>query len=176
MPLDSGSSPKVISKKIAEMVRSGHPQNQAIAAALGNARKKASGGRVGAVNGSTDGRADKLPIDAPQGAFVVPSDIVSSLGQGNTLAGQKKLSARFPKSKLSGRVGGKIKTPSGFNFAKGGAVPIKISDGEFIVDPSHVADLGGGDIDHGHKILSEFVKNTRAKTIKHLKTIPDPEQ
>lgn len=147
-----------------------------ISAALSNARKKASGGRVGAVNGSTGGRADKLPIKAPAGAFVVPADIVSSLGQGNTLSGQKKLEARFPKSKMTGAIGSKMKAPAGMGFAKGGAVPIRISDGEFIVSPEHVATLGDGDIDHGHKILSAFVKHTRAKTISHLKTIPDPEQ
>jgi len=43
MPLQKGSSKKVISKNIAEMVRAGHPQKQAIAAAYakaGKSRKK----------------------------------------------------------------------------------------------------------------------------------------
>jgi len=39
MPLAPGKSRKTISKNISEMVRSGHPQRQAIAAALNNARK-----------------------------------------------------------------------------------------------------------------------------------------
>lgn len=175
MPLKSGSSRQVVSRNIAEMVRSGKPQNVAVAAALNKARK-ASGGRVGPVNGASGGRADKLPIKAPAGAFVVPADVVSSLGQGNTLAGQKKLSGRFPKTGVGGQIGKKIKTPAGMSFAGGGAVPIRISDGEFIISPDHVAELGGGDIDHGHAILSAFVKHTRAKTINHLKTVSDPEQ
>lgn len=37
MPLREGKSNKVVSYNIAEMMKSGHPQNQAIAAALSNA-------------------------------------------------------------------------------------------------------------------------------------------
>jgi hypothetical protein len=39
MPLAKGSSKKVISENIKEMMRSGHPQKQAIAAALNTAGK-----------------------------------------------------------------------------------------------------------------------------------------
>jgi hypothetical protein len=39
MPLHRGSSKKVISQNIREMVASGHPQKQAVAAALSEARK-----------------------------------------------------------------------------------------------------------------------------------------
>lgn len=41
MPLKSGSSKETISHNIKEMVESGHPQRQAVAAALNNARQNA---------------------------------------------------------------------------------------------------------------------------------------
>lgn len=42
MPLKSGSDRKTVSSNISEMVASGHPQNQAVAASLSNARKHPS--------------------------------------------------------------------------------------------------------------------------------------
>jgi hypothetical protein len=39
MPLQKGKSQKVISSNIKEMINSGHPQNQAIAASLNEAKK-----------------------------------------------------------------------------------------------------------------------------------------
>jgi hypothetical protein len=39
MPLEKGTSKKVISKNISEMEKSGYPKNQALAASLENARR-----------------------------------------------------------------------------------------------------------------------------------------
>jgi hypothetical protein len=42
MPLKKGTSPKVVSHNIAEMIKAGHPRSQAIAAAM--REKRDSGG------------------------------------------------------------------------------------------------------------------------------------
>jgi hypothetical protein len=43
MPLKPGKSQKVVSSNIKEMISAGHPQKQAVAAALSNARKQKKG-------------------------------------------------------------------------------------------------------------------------------------
>jgi hypothetical protein len=43
-----------------------------------------------------------------------------------------------------------------------------------VIHPEDVARLGKGGLDDGHKILDEFVKRFRAKTIKTLENLPGP--
>ena len=72
-------------------------QNQTVQAAQGGLMGLAHGGRY--LRGGTDGMADKLrtSIDGKQpaalshGEFVIPADVVSHLGNGNSDAGAKKL-------------------------------------------------------------------------------------
>ena len=131
--------------------------------AMSLARKYAKGGAVvGAMVGNTGGRADKLPIDVPSGAYILPSDYVSGLpGAGsNTLAGMKILEQRFgPSHKMA---------------AGGAATPIVISHGEFIVSPEQVAKLGGGDLSTGHRKLDHEVMQARQNHIATLSRLPPP--
>lgn len=123
----------------------------------------ANGGAVihhGLVEGDTPGRADAKPVEVPNGAYVLPADVVSALGEGNTLAGSKKFREASPKP-----------WPS---YKDGGTVPILISDGEEVVHPSVVMAFGRGDIDQGHRVIDGIVKRVRADHIKKLQSLPPP--
>ena len=50
---------------------------------------------IGAINTATPGRADAHPTHVPPGSYVMPADIVSMMGEGNTAAGQQMLAKMF---------------------------------------------------------------------------------
>jgi len=65
MPLKKGRSQKTVSGNISEMIRSGHPRKQAIAAAMDTARKSVRG--LGEVIENVHGniRLGRSPIGKP---------------------------------------------------------------------------------------------------------------
>jgi hypothetical protein len=144
--------------------------------------------RQGALHSPVPGRTDALPVTAQKGAYVVPADVVSGLGQGNTMAGTKTLESMF-KTGPYGTTMPKMRRPSlptgnrrNRGFADGGevmmgeepGVDIMAAGGEFIVPPEAVAEIGGGDIAHGHDILDAFVKKVRGDTIATMQQLPGP--
>jgi hypothetical protein len=148
MPLAKGKSEKVVSKNISEMVHAGHPQDQAVAAAMRISRearrkKRAAAGAAdldpshpdysftrheaplshesgevdawkppeapaepeapqaqvkmhsGPISSGVAGRTDHLNMTVPEGSHVIPADVVSALGEGNTVAGYKVVKDLF---------------------------------------------------------------------------------
>jgi hypothetical protein len=238
MPLKHGKSQKVVSGNIAEMIKAGHPRDQAIAAALSTARgakagggglyanihakreriehgskermrkvgsegaptaqafkqsartARAEGGQVvtkvhsGPIHSAVAGRTDHLPMHVASGSYVIPADIISAMGEGNTMAGFKHMRRIFftgiPYSEQDepyGVEGGPYGEPMP-GKAEGGAatVPIVAAGGEYVVTPEQVIEAGGGDLDTGHRVLDEFVKRMRADTVKTLKKLPGPKK
>lgn len=115
---------------------------------------------TGSLPHSGPGRHDDLNISVPAESFVIPADIVSALGDGNTLAGFKVLDAIFPRS--------------GGNPTKNAKVPIIAAGGEYVVGPEHVARMGNGNMKNGHNRLRDFVKQLRSANVKRLSKLPPP--
>ena len=196
MPLQPGKSDAVISQNIREMRHAGHPQKQAVAAALDMARKyRASGGKAGKdrivhhgpINVAIPGRTDRLPIHVYSGAYVLPADIVSGLGEGNTLAGNRVIEKMLLDGSLSGKSSGgsavalqhaqKLKDKYGIRgpyHEEDNLVPVIVAGGEYIIPPEKVQEIGEGDMDKGHAVLDAFVVSQRRALRKKLAKLPGP--
>lgn len=120
---------------------------------------------TGAISAPVAGRTDHLPVHVPSGSYVVPADIVSAIGEGNTEHGFKILD-HIVKEKSQGMP----RQPSG------DPVPVVVAGGEYIIPPEAVAGFGGGDLDRGHRELDAWVKAERADTIKTLQKLPGPKR
>jgi len=66
-----------------------------VAAADKIAREKATPCHSGIINMAVGGRTDHLPMHVLEGSYVLPADIVSALGEGNTMAGTKIVDQMF---------------------------------------------------------------------------------
>lgn len=216
MPLMNNPSKEAFSSNVAAERNAGRPRAQALAIAYA-VQRRAQGGhadggalgypmgggipwyarqearsmdRYGMIHGATPGRADAKAFNAAPGSYIFPADVVSGMGQGNSMAGANTLSRMFKMgpygsapvgSPRGGGAPGINKSSLGIRqrFAQGGApgaVPIHISDGEFAVPPEHLAMMDGanGDVDLAHSICDRMVALQRQKTIAHLSSLPPP--
>lgn len=100
-------------------------------------REKSTPCHTGLITMAVGGRTDHIPMNVLEGSYVLPADIVSGLGEGNTLAGSKIIDAMFsggpfgtktPSVKFSplARYGTPFASTPEFNFVaqlEGSAVP-----------------------------------------------------
>lgn len=147
-----------------------------------------SGGKVvahsGPIHSPVAGRTDHLPMHVHSGSYVIPADIISAMGEGNTVAGFKAAKIAFGGSPYAGGqpYGQSSDKPYGMKLpkAEGGAtegfVPIVAAGGEYVIHPDQVTTIGKGSLEDGHKILDLFVKKMRDKTIRTLQKLPGPKK
>lgn len=168
-----------------------------VKAALAIARQaKAHGGsfkhapkmklHTGPIHSSVAGRTDHLPLTVASGSYVIPADVVSGLGEGNTVAGFKHLRRMFGGTPYGGGNSpyGQSGGPYGSHLATGGSaddendagVPIVAAGGEYVIDPKGVLFAGDGDLESGHRVLDDFVKQSRAKIVKTMANLPGPKK
>lgn len=142
----------------------------------------------GLFNSPVPGRTDKLDTMVPAGAYVVPADVVSGLGEGNTMAGSAVLDKMFHSNpfgiqdqRLRGGAGvphapAAYRQPRAAGGPTNGHVPIVAAGGEYLIHPSAVRALGGGNIKKGHKILDHFVLHARKNIVKETSKLPGPKK
>jgi hypothetical protein len=136
------------------------------------------------------GRTDKINANPAADSFVVPADVLSGLGEGNSLAGAHAMHMALttgPRGVAMPRGTRGIGMPR-FHTQGGRTedVPILAAGGEFILTPEQVAQIGATmrkpgepedyakDLKNGHKTLEAFVIRERAKHIKTLKGLKGP--
>lgn len=116
-------------------------------------------GVSGLIKSDTPGRADLVAARLRQGSYVLPADVVSGLGQGNTLAGAKILHATLPEAAEMASAGQVARAAGG--MVDDDEIEVKLSGGEFLVSPDQVAAIGQGDVEAGAKALDELVASVR---------------
>lgn len=147
----------------------------------------ASGGSVsiphksGLFDGDTGGRTDVLHRTVPVDSHVIPADIVSGLGEGNTKAGSAILDKilNHGSKEITPRqhaFSAHIKSDSHVRAGKPSHTQIIAASGEYLVPPNKVAEIGNGDIKKGHEILDKFILHVRKKTAEKLKKLPGPKK
>lgn len=213
VPLTKSASKDAFKSNVMAEINAKKPPRQAVAIAYKiqrDAKKRqgmAAGGtpfyvrseahgleHAGMIHSPVAGRTDRIPIGVKSGGYVVPADVISGLGQGNSMAGANGLNKML---KMGPYGSGPASAPKAMTpkmtampkpqkmFADGGDVtdasqgqpqpiPIVAAGGEFVIPSEKVAEIGGGSVDHGHAVLDAFVKHVRSKTIKTLKSLPKP--
>ena len=111
----------------------------------------------GLLAGGTPGRADKVPVGVRSDSFVIPADVVSALGEGNSESGAEILARMFKTEPAADDVGEHV--------------GIVASHGEFILSPEAVAEIGHGSLSAGHKVCHRFVLEVRREHIASLRKL-----
>ena len=204
MPLIKSASAKAIGPNIKAEMAAKKPYKQALAIAL-STQDRAKGLAAGGLSGhsmaatmphdafhpsglfhsDTAGRTDRLPRTVPADSFVMPSDVISSLGQGNTLAGSKIMDGLMH----SGPYGTKITKPPSLKRADGGAAGgvshVMVAGGEYLCSREDLEKIGAKlrkagkskartDLAAGHEWARQFVDKVRGHAKAFLRNAPKP--
>lgn len=140
----------------------------------------------GPIVSAVPGRTDNHFTHVPSGSFVIPADIVSGHGQGNTLAGMHSLQKLF---KMGPHAANPSKIPGmGSKLSKGGSadkhvgkpVPVKLAGGEIVVPPENVHETMSRvtgkklTLSQAHSAMDAWVLKHRKKLRKTLAALPGP--
>ena len=150
----------------------------------------------GPILSAVPGRTDAHFTHVPSGSYVIPADIVSGRGEGNTLAGMNSLQKMFkmgPYGSGMPHMGGghssMPRPPKLGRMASGGGkygnhvgkpVKVKLAGGEIVVPPEHVLETMQRvakrkmTLDEAHRIMDAWILHERKKLRKTLARLPGP--
>lgn len=152
---------------------------------------------AGLVHTAGPGRTDNVPMTVAPGSHVIPSDVVSAIGQGSTMAGAHALGSAMqggpggialPKGPMKSTI---PRPPAPAQFARGGeprweghAIPVArggaangvkciLAGGEYLIPPSEVERITHNG-KKSHAAIDDWIMEIRGKTIKTLRKLPGP--
>jgi hypothetical protein len=151
----------------------------------------------GFIDSAVAGRTDHLPLAVPADSHVIPADVVSGLGQGNSLNGAHLLDTLFHSGPW-GLKATKSRAPAPHRagpqalprLAAGGCdrtTPILAAGGEYLVRPEAVEHFGAmakhrqperfagkTAMQAGHDSVDDFIVRARKQTVRTMKRLPGP--
>jgi hypothetical protein len=107
---------------------------------------------------STSTYADGGVPHLSEGSFVVPADVVSHFGNGSTDAGLQALHRHLGASPIMGHGDG---MSDDIHTSIDGKQPARVANGEALVSPDKVKELGKGSTDAGAKKLYAMMSKVR---------------
>lgn len=127
---------------------------------------RADGGKVGdtyhhsgLLNSAGPGRTDTINTHVPAGAYVIPADIISGLGQGNTMSGSAIIDRMFP--------------PIPNDKPAPDKAPVVVAGGEHVLSPQQIINKFGS-LKKGHASLDHWIVIERQKIAKEISKLPNP--
>lgn len=154
-------------------------------------KAEARGMTKGAIFSAVPGRTDHHDTHVPSGSYVVPADIVSGRGQGNTIAGANVLHQMFKMGPFGSPAMGmhhgpgapRPVVPHPAKFHSGGGkhashigtpTPVKLAGGEVVIPPENLMHVVHPNLNHAHKIMDQWILNERRNLRKTLAKLPGP--
>ena len=182
----TGSMPKKNGGEVDKLAAGGIPTSEALSPWYTRADERGMIQPEGLVMGTAGGRTDVHNVFLPSGSYVVPADVASGLGEGNSLSGASVMDRVMHSNPYgiqgSAHRGSMIppRAPAPFKENRGGKVkdhgslvPVVIAAGEMIYHPQTIIKKFGS-LEKGHSALDRFVVNTRKSVAKAMLRLPGP--
>jgi hypothetical protein len=145
----------------------------------------------GFIHSGVAGRTDALPLAVPADSHVIPADVVSGIGEGNSIKGARLLDQIFHAGPWGAKAVKTGPAERAMSFARGGhgdrITEILAAGGEYVVRPEAVARYGGAarrqdpkrhgrksDMSAGHDTIDDFILRARKHVIATTRKLPGP--